>query len=178
MCAAFQKHETYFYALRQERGFRMRVVRTAYLGVAVVVMATAAICFAAEKQDKKPPTSYSPVVMGQSFDETVAKMRAAKPAIEAKHKALLQERYDMSDRPAKGVTMSRGKPVQEGIRAKLPEGVSSWEELGTLTPEEVRERGLWPKGFYPLPHPNHPEGGMVCSLKIRSTKSRNRKGVT
>lgn len=139
----------------------MRVVRTAYLGVAVVVMATAAICFAAEKQNKKPPTSYSPVVMGQSFNATVAKMQAAKPAIEAKHKALLQERYDMSDRPAKGAAMSRGKPVQEGIRAKLPEGVSSWEELGKLTPEEVRERGLWPKGFYPLPHPNHPEGGMV-----------------
>ena len=30
-----------------------------------------------------------------------------------------------------------------------------------MTPEEIRERDLWPKGFYPLPHPNHPEGGML-----------------
>ena len=143
----------------------MSFVRTTYLGVAGVIAATAALCVAAEqerqKQTSKPPTSYSPVVMQQSFADTVAKMQAEKPAIEDLHKALLQERYDMSDRPARNVTMSRGKPVQEGIRVKLSEGVSSWEELGSLTPEEVRERGLWPKGFYPLPHPNHPEGGMV-----------------
>jgi cytochrome c peroxidase len=30
-----------------------------------------------------------------------------------------------------------------------------------LTPEEIREKGLFPKGYMPLPHPNHPEGGMV-----------------
>ena len=66
-----------------------------------------------------------------------------------------------SDRPAKGVTMSRGKPVQEGVRVKLPEGVQSWQQLADMTPEEIREKGLWPKGFLPLPHPNHAEGGML-----------------
>ena len=30
-----------------------------------------------------------------------------------------------------------------------------------MTPEEIREKGLWPKGFLPLPHPNHAEGGML-----------------
>ncbi len=139
----------------------MSLVRTSYLGVAMLVLATAALCFAAEQERRKPPSSYSPVVMDQSFQETVAKMEAAKADIKAKHNALLDERYDLSDRPAQGVAMSRGKPVQDGIRVKLPEGVSSWEELGALTADEVRERGLWPKGFYPLPHPNHPEGGMV-----------------
>ena len=39
--------------------------------------------------------------------------------------------------------------------------MKSWEELAAMTPEEIREKGLWPKGFLPLPHPNHPEGGMV-----------------
>jgi cytochrome c peroxidase len=73
---------------------------------------------------------------------------------------LLQERYDLSNRPAKGVTMSRGKPVQEGVRVKLPEKMT-WEKLAAMSPDEIRERGLFPKGFLPLPHPNHPEGGML-----------------
>jgi len=73
----------------------------------------------------------------------------------------LSERYDLSNRPAQGVTMSRGKPVQGGIRVKLPDGVKSWEELAAMMPEAIRQKGLWPKGFLPLPHPNHPEGGML-----------------
>jgi hypothetical protein len=27
--------------------------------------------------------------------------------------------------------------------------------------DEIRERGLYPNGFLPLPHPNHSEGGML-----------------
>jgi len=30
-----------------------------------------------------------------------------------------------------------------------------------MSPEEIREKDLWPKGLFPLPHPNHSEGGMV-----------------
>jgi cytochrome c peroxidase len=37
----------------------------------------------------------------------------------------------------------------------------TWEKFAQLTPEEIKEKGLWPKGCYPLPHPNHVEGGMV-----------------
>ena len=73
---------------------------------------------------------------------------------------LLKERYDLANRPAKGVTMSRGKPVQEGIRATLPQGMT-WDKLAAMTPEEIREKDSFPAGFLPLPHPNHPEGGMV-----------------
>jgi cytochrome c peroxidase len=56
--------------------------------------------------------------------------------------------------------MTRGKPVQEGVRVRLPAGMT-WERLGAMRPEEIRERDLFPKGFLPLPHPNHPEGGMI-----------------
>jgi cytochrome c peroxidase len=110
---------------------------------------------------QQPPTSYSPVVMQEEFQKTVARMSAAKPQILERHMQLLKQRYDMSNRPAEGATMSRGKPVQAGVRVKLPAGVSSWEELAAMSPEEIRKRGLWPKGFLPLPHPNHPEGGML-----------------
>ena len=109
---------------------------------------------------QQPPNSYAPVV-AQDFDKVMARMSAAKPEIMQRQMKLLEERYDLSDRPAAGVTMSRGKPVQEGVRAKLPAEVKSWEDLAAMTPEEIREKGLWPKGFLPLPHPNHPEGGMV-----------------
>ena len=96
----------------------------------------------------------------ESFASLVARMKAAKPDIMKRHMTLLDERYDLSNRPAPGVTMSRGKPVQAGVRAKLPAGMA-WEKLAAMTPEEIREKDLFPKGFFPLPHPNHPEGGMV-----------------
>ncbi|MEK7756133.1 MAG: cytochrome B6, partial [Planctomycetota bacterium] len=44
--------------------------------------------------------------------------------------------------------------------ANLPPDMS-WEKLAAMTPEEIRDKGLFPKGFLPLPHPNHPEGGML-----------------
>src|SRR5258708_9978867 len=74
--------------------------------------------------------------------------------------ALLNERYDLSDRPAAGVTMDRTKPVQEGVRVKLPAG-KTWEALANMSPEQIREQNVFPKGFYPLPHPKHSEGGFV-----------------
>jgi cytochrome c peroxidase len=87
-------------------------------------------------------------------------MSAAKGKTMQKARALLEERYDLANRPAKGVTMTRKKVVQAGVRVKLPKGVT-WEQLGNLTPAEVRGRNLFPKGFLPLPHPNHDEGGML-----------------
>jgi cytochrome c peroxidase len=131
------------------------------LGVAFAVAVTTGLLLFNARAEEKPANSYAPVVMSQSFTETVSKMEAAKPEIEKRHADLLQERYDLSDRPAKDVMMSRGKAVQEGVRVKLPEGVQSWQDLGGMTPDEIRQKGLWPKGFLPLPFPNHPEGGML-----------------
>ena len=106
-------------------------------------------------------SSYSPVVIKESFDKVMARMAYAKPEVMNRHKDLLNERYDLGDRPADGLMMSGGKKaVQEGVRARLPEGMT-WQKLAEMTPEEIKARDLWPKGFYPLPHPNHPEGGMV-----------------
>ncbi|TLX53129.1 cytochrome B6 [Stutzerimonas nosocomialis] len=116
----------------------------------------AATAFAADA----PPTSYSPVVITEPFDVIMKRMSEAKPGIMEKHRALLEQRYDLADRPAEGVTMSKGKPVQGGVRVRLPAD-TSWEQLAALSPDEIRERNLFPAGFLPLPHPNHTEGGMV-----------------
>lgn len=107
-----------------------------------------------------PPSSYAPVVMTEGFSDTMTRMAAAKPGIMKRQMDLLAERYDLSDRPAPGVTMSGGKAVQAGVRVKLTPGLT-WQKLAQMAPEEIKRKGLWPKGFLPLPHPNHAEGGMV-----------------
>ncbi len=108
-----------------------------------------------------PATSYSPVVLDKSFDELKRDYTSLKPRVMRQHQQLLEARYDLRDRGASDVTMSRGKNVQVGVRTRLPRGIGSWDELAQLTPDEIRERGLWPAGFMPLPHPHHAEGGMV-----------------
>jgi cytochrome c peroxidase len=118
------------------------------------------ITSAQKEKPKAKVSSYAPVVITEDLAATVTRMKGEKPAILARQQALLTERYDLSDRPAKEVTMTRGKAVQEGVRVKLHGGMT-WEKLAALTPEEIKEKGLWPKGFLPLPHPNHKEGGML-----------------
>jgi cytochrome c peroxidase len=106
-------------------------------------------------------TSYMPVAITEPFEKIMDRMKAEKPQVMKRHMDLLHERYDLCDRPSKGVMMSAGrKHVQEGVRAKLPSDMT-WQKLAEMTPEGIKEKDLWPKGFFPLPHPNHPEGGMV-----------------
>jgi len=104
-------------------------------------------------------SSYLPVVE-EPFETVFKRMSGAKDDVMKRQMDLLAARYDLSDRPAAGVTMSRGKAVQDGVRVKLPSGVT-WDALARMAPDEIREKGLFPAGFLPLPHPNHPEGGMV-----------------
>jgi len=113
-----------------------------------------------EEKAGKKPSSYAPVVITEDFASIMTRMKAAKPEIMKRQQELLATRYDLGNRPAQGVTMSRGKAVQEGVRVKLPAG-QTWEQLASMTPDQIKEKDLFPAGFFPLPHPNHPEGGMV-----------------
>lgn len=89
-----------------------------------------------------------------------AEDKAGKAATMERQMNLLEERYDLTSQPHEEVTMSRGKPIQTGLRVKLPKG-TTWEELANLSPEEIREQGVFPPGFLPLPHPKHEVGGML-----------------
>jgi cytochrome c peroxidase len=127
------------------------------------VAATAAIIAAGFAFAQQPPrgmTSYMPVAITESFSSIFARLSAEKPQVTREHMAVLNERYELSNRPATGVTMDRTKPIQEGVRVKLPPG-QTWESLAAMSPEQIRERNLFPKGFLPLPHPKHSEGGFV-----------------
>jgi len=105
-------------------------------------------------------SSYMPVIPKEEFSNTMSRMKTEKPAVMKRQMDLLQERYDLRNDPAPNVTMTRGKPVQRGIRVKLAPG-TSWEKLAAMTPEEIRDGNLFPRGFLPLPHPNQMEGGQV-----------------
>jgi cytochrome c peroxidase len=130
------------------------------LATVLVICAVLTALGLVQAQSAKKVTSYAPVVITEPFESIMKRMKAEKPAVMKRQMDLLEKRYDLADRPAKGVTMSRGKPVQEGVRAKLPAGMT-WEKLAEMTPEQIREKNVFPDGFYPLPHPNHPEGGML-----------------
>ena len=96
----------------------------------------------------------------EDFPALVNRLVTEKPGFAERHQKLLAERYELADRPAPGVTMARGKPVQAGVRVRLPEGVT-WAQLAGMSPAEIKSKNLWPAGFYPLPHPHHEAGGMV-----------------
>lgn len=106
------------------------------------------------------PTSYMPVIINEAFSSVLQRMSAAKQAINDRQQELLKQRYDLANTPSKTATMSNGKPVQDGVRVKLPSGMS-WDMLTKMSPEEIKSKDLFPQGFLPLPHPNHAEGGML-----------------
>ncbi|MGA7499772.1 MAG: cytochrome B6 [Isosphaeraceae bacterium] len=120
-----------------------------------------------DKPKENTPSSYdqiAPALLGrESFQAVMAKDKADKESVMARQKKLLEERYDLTPRPDGKVTMSRGKPIQVGPTAKLPEGLT-WEQLTAMASDEIREKRLFPKGFLPLPHPKHEVGGMVFPL--------------
>lgn len=114
----------------------------------------------------------------EDFAALVKRLQAEKPAFAERQQKLLAERYDLTDRPAQGVTMSRGKPVQAGVRVKLPDGLT-WEKLAAMSPEGIKSKNLWPAGFYPLPHPHHEAGGMVFPQPlIDETKKQTGRDLT
>ena len=109
------------------------------------------------KQEGQQQSSFSPVVE-EPFDVVRSRDKANKSRVMATHMKLLEARYDLRRRVDENVRMTRGKPVPVGPTARLKSGVT-WAQLGRMSPDEIREKGLFP--YLPLPHVNHPVGGMV-----------------
>lgn len=130
------------------------ILRTTLIACALGILGIA-------RGDAQEPrgSSYAPVVE-EDLATVMKRMKSAKAGVERRQADLLRQRYDLADRATAGATMSRGKPVQEGVRVKLPAG-ASWDSLAAMSAHEIREKGAWPAGFLPLPHPNHAEGGML-----------------
>src|SRR5258705_12547029 len=83
---------------------------------------TIAVGFAYAKQAPRGKTSYMPVDITEPFSAIFARLSAQKPEVTRVHMALVNERYDLSNRPAADVTMDRTKPYQDGVSVNLPPG--------------------------------------------------------
>jgi cytochrome c peroxidase len=103
-------------------------------------------------------TSFASVDDVANFNEFYRMCAKNKPKVMAERHKHMARRYNFTGAVTREVTMTRGKPIPVGPVVRLPEGVKSWEELGALSPAEVRRRNLFPLGFHPLSHPNHTLG--------------------
>jgi len=129
------------------------------LGLAFTLTAVAALLVTQQAGAQKRESSFTPVVE-EPFDVVRARDKAAKSRVNAAAQQLLAQRYDLTRHVDESVRMTRGKPIPVGPTAKLKGGVT-WEQLGRMTPEEIQQKDLFP--YLPLPHPNHPVGGMLFS---------------
>jgi hypothetical protein len=105
----------------------------------------------------KVVSSYGPINQDVTFDQIKAARMAVKAERAKEHSDMLNSRYDLTKRTDPNVVMSGGKPVPIGPTAKLQ--TVTWEELDTLSPEEIKEEGVFP--YKPLPFADHAEGGML-----------------
>ena len=112
---------------------------------------------AQKPSDQQKPSSFMPVVE-EPFDVVRSRDKAAKASVMAAHQKFLEERYDLRRRVDENVRMTRGKAIPVGPTAKLKNSVT-WEQLGRMSAKEISDKGLFP--YLPLPHVNHPVGGMI-----------------
>ena len=94
-------------------------------------------------------SSYGPTNQTETFDQIKAARMAVKAARARVHADLLSSRSVLDARTDPVVKMSGGKPLPVGPTAKIA-GVT-WEQLGQMTSEQVREQGLSPISPCPLP---------------------------
>lgn len=102
-----------------------------------------------------------PLNADEPFQQPTAIMQKEidnKPSVMSAQRQLLERRYNLKPKFDPAAKMSRGKPLAVGPTAKLADGMN-WDELASLTPEEIKQRGIFP---YPsLPHPLQSNGGQV-----------------
>ncbi|MBV9375917.1 MAG: cytochrome B6 [Alphaproteobacteria bacterium] len=149
---------------------------TARISLLVGAAAASMAWFSAAADPLPPSATYRPLPT-LPLSAVKANDEAEKPQVMRDQQSVLDQRYDLSNNPIPGVMMSGGrKPVQGGVRVKLPAG-ATWDTLAGMSPDEVRQRGLLPPGFTPLPHVKQATGGQVIPNsqidEIRTQEGRN-----
>ena len=96
-------------------------------------------------------TTFGSVNLGMPFAEWKQRMQAQRAAVDATAREALARRFDFTCKTRDGVVMSRGKAQPIGPAAKLPAGVTSWDQYAALSAAEITRRGDFP--WVPLDHP-------------------------
>src|SRR5258708_11675785 len=107
--------------------------------IATTALVSPTVAYAQQLPPQRGATSYMPVDIKEPFATIMARMKAAQPAIQKRQADLLTERYDLANRPAAGVTTTRGQPVPDGVRAKPP-AATSLDPHARMTPADIRQR--------------------------------------
>jgi len=142
------------------RNSNVRMKLLVVVALSLALTASVIVATSADAQDRKgnpPPSSFSPVIE-EPFEVVRARDKANRSRVNAAGTRRLEDRYDLSRKVDPAVKMTRGKPIPVGPTARLKSGVT-WDQLGRMSPEEIRSKGLFP--YLPLPHVSHPVGGMV-----------------
>ena len=144
---------------------------------AALIAGAVALPAVAAAPPEKRESSYMEVKTSETFDQMVQRRKQEKATRAKRHETLLKDRYDLSNRSHKDVKMFRGKPVPMGPTARLKNGLT-WDRLAQMSPDEIKQQGLFPPGFLPLPHPDHEEGGMVFPTMMIDEIERQKDGVS
>lgn len=97
-------------------------------------------------------TSYAAPILPMRFEQWLEFHRKQKPQLMKDVLNYMDSRYDFSGAAIPGKVMSGGrKPIMAGPIARKPKGINTFEDLDQFTPEEIREKDLFP--YKPLAHP-------------------------
>lgn len=130
------------------------IIKLIKICIMLLVWTNSTVVFA---QMGKVISSYGPTNQTETFEQIKTGRMAVKSERAKLQKELLTSRYNLSKKTDAKFLMSGGKPLPLGPTAKL-QG-TSWKALDTMTPEQIKEKGVFP--YKPLPFADHAEGGML-----------------
>lgn len=100
----------------------------------------------------KGVSSFGSPSLPMRWEQWVDFHKKQKPELMADVRAYMKTRYDFNNETIENQFMSGGKkPIMKGPVARLPQGLSSFEEYNNLTATEIKKRDIFP--FKPLAHP-------------------------
>lgn len=104
-------------------------------------------------------SSYQSPALPMRWEQWVNFHQKQKPELMADVHRYMNGRFDFSGEAIPGRWMSGGKPIMKGPVARLPDGAKSFENLGSLSPPDIKKLDLFP--YKPLAHPIQSTAHMV-----------------
>jgi len=143
-------------------------VRSISLLAVTAAVASATFTLAAEQTVGK--TSYAPVAATESFSTVKQDMEKQKKAVMKRQMDLLGMRYDLADKPSRGDHVAG-----QGRAGRCAGQTPPRDDLAAACGHDPRgnqREETFPKGFMPLPHPNHRGGMLFPKFHIDEVKKR------
>lgn len=104
-------------------------------------------------------SSYASPILPMRFDQWLDFHQRQKPSLMDDVRQYMADRYEFSETPLPGAFMAGGKPIMQGPVARLSPDLNGWDQLAAMSPEEIRNKDLFP--YKPLAHPLQSVAHMV-----------------